>query len=284
MSENLTITLESNERSWTFGSFTTYGIITIDGLSALDISINSADSAQYDGINVEGVHVGARHITAEINIAKNENTDATRDWLLGFLNPHYPGIMTITRNGRSRKIIYYIAERHTEQENLHSPLDLVVDFLCPYPYFTGETFSKNIAQNIPALFTGFNFFKASGFTVSWKEFSDEVTLENSGDVDAGLDIVFTAAGAVINPKILNETTGKFMRIIVTLKSGDVLRITTGRGNKRIELNGVNISHKKDRDSEFFQIVTGKNILKYSADDGYKNLNCLPKWSAQYMGA
>ncbi|MGW8114277.1 phage distal tail protein [Caproicibacterium sp. NSD3] len=284
MSKNLTITLSSNGQTWKFGSKTTYGIISIDGLDALDIAISTKDNAQYDGASVEGVHVGARHITTDIKIPEDDRSEDLRDWLLGFLNPHYEGIMTIERENSKRTINYRVAERHTERDDLHTPMTLVIDFLCPDPYFSGDTFSKNIASSIPTLSCGLDAWEGAGLYVEWKEFSDTVTVDNHGDLESGIDIKFKANGAVVNPQLDNLTTGEFVRVITTLKSGDILTINTNRGNKRIELNGKNISNLKDRGSSFFQIAPGQNVLKYKADDGYTNLEVYPEWTTRYMGA
>ncbi len=39
----------------------------------------------------------------------------------------------------------------------------------------------------------------------------------------------------------------------------------------------------DRSSSFIDMQVGENVLKYSADKGYTNLNVYPKWTAEFFG-
>ncbi len=74
-----------------------------------------------------------------------------------------------------------------------------------------------------------------------------------------------------------------MRVMVDMEKGDVLTVNTNMGSQRIELNGENIFHKIDRNSRFFQINVGDNIVKYSAEENYTNLDVRLYYTPKYLG-
>ena len=80
---------------------------------------------------------------------------------------------------------------------------------------------------------------------------------NDGDVPCGLQIKFIAArGPVLNPKILHQGTGQFIRVKVSLQKGDTLLIDTS---------------------------VGENYLEYDADENYTNLDVMLYYTPLYLG-
>ncbi len=193
------------------------------------------------------------------------------------------GKLYVNYSGVKRVINYEVAGFKDSRENLYDPLKFIINLICPNPFFKDEReFSKNMAGKINSITVPFNI-PARGMIMSAKVLRQEATIINNGDKDTGLIISFIAKGDVSNPKIENLTTGKFLRIVVDLMPGDILTINTNKGTKRIELNGKNISQKMDRSSSFIDMQVGENVLKYSADKGYTNLNVYPKWTAEFFG-
>jgi hypothetical protein len=102
---------------------------------------------------------------------------------------------------------------------------------------------------------------------------------NHGQVQA--PVVIEIQGACVNPRIENETTGEFIAFRdLTMVAGDVLVIDTTFGQKRVELNGVNVFNKLDFASTFFNLEIGDNSIDFSDETGtnetmihfiYKNL-------------
>jgi hypothetical protein len=185
--------------------------------------------------------------------------------------------------GTERHISYRTTVLKDKRANLYDPFAFYFELTCPNPYFIGDEFSDDIARKVPMLITPFSIFKGANLTLAYRKYNNELTVMNPGAVSTGLEIEFIATNIVKNPRIDNLTTGEFLRVIVDMKAGDHLIVTTEHGNKRIELNGVNISQKKDRTSTFFQILEGENTLSYTADDGYTSLEVYPRWSAKYLG-
>lgn len=102
---------------------------------------------------------------------------------------------------------------------------------------------------------------------------------NEGQVEA--PVVIEIEGACINPRIENETTNEFIAFKdLTMIATDRLVIDTTFGQKKVELNGVNVFNKLDFSSSFFNLKIGENSIDFTDDSGtneatihfiYKNL-------------
>lgn len=288
MTDILTLTLKSNNKTLVLGDDTKYRLISLEGIEAGDITLNLKANAQFDGSQVIGYRIEPRVITIEADYPAEDSTEDVRHMLEDFFVVQHPGNLTVNYMGTTRHIAYYITSFKDKRQTLFDPLTFMVELTCPNPHFIGDEFSKNIAESIPALSSGFAIWEEPGFALEWKLFADEVEIVNSGACSTGLTIEFVAHGDVLNPRIDNLTTGEYLKIgyannPMQLKSGNHLIIKTGVGTQRIELNGVNVSNKKDRASRYFQLAEGKNALKYSAESGYMNLDVYLNGSAEYMG-
>jgi len=277
------IKLECNGKILEIGKDKLYKLINIEGISSSEYSVDIVNNAQFDGGTVKSKRVESRLITITAEYPSTEDTETRRQNLIRFFNPYLTGKLYVNYSGIKRVINYEVAGFKDSRENLYDPLKFIINLICPNPFFKDEReFSKNMAGKINSITVPFTI-PASGMIMSAKVLRQEATIINNGDKDTGLIISFIAKGEVSNPKIENLTTGKFLRIVVDLMPGDILTINTNKGNKMIELNGKNISQKMDRSSSFIDMQVGENILKYSANKGYTNLNVYPKWTAEFFG-
>ncbi|WP_346896105.1 phage distal tail protein [Clostridium sp. UBA7503] len=283
MDKYIDIKLECNGKILEIGKDKLYKLINIEGISSSEYSVDIVNNAQFDGGTVKSKRVESRLITITAEYPSTEDTETRRQNLIRFFNPYLTGKLYVNYSGVKRVINYEVAGFKDSRENLYDPLKFIINLICPNPFFKDEReFSKNMAGKINSITVPFTI-PARGMIMSAKVLRQEATIINNGDKDTGLIISFMAKGEVSNPKIENLTTGKFLRIVVDLMPGDILTINTNKGTKRIELNGKNISQKMDRSSSFIDMQVGENILKYSADKGYTNLNVYPKWTAEFFG-
>lgn len=77
--------------------------------------------------------------------------------------------------------------------------------------------------------------------------------------------VFKVLGPVTNPKITNPATGQFIRVNLSLQSGDVLIIDAD--SHVVRLNGANRNLALDVGSSFFDIPPGGTYLSFASTDG-----------------
>lgn len=111
---------------------------------------------------------------------------------------------------------------------------------------------------------------------------------NDGDIEAGFIIRFIAyKGAIINPKITNNKTGKFIEVIVSMEKGDIVEVSTETGNKyakfirgTTETDIFRLISKKSTMS--MTLNTGVNDLAITAAQNASNLNNIIKFVPLYL--
>lgn len=128
---------------------------------------------------------------------------------------------------------------------------------------------------------------SNGVMIGHRELSLIVNVFNEGDVECGVRVEFKALAAVVNPSIINVNTQEFVKINKTMEAGELITLTTGFGNKRVEssLNGIvaNAFNQIDFQSTFFQLDTGDNLFRYDAESGIDNLEVTIYYTPQYLG-
>lgn len=76
-------------------------------------------------------------------------------------------------------------------------------------------------------------------------------------------------GPATNPKILNETTGEYIKVNMEIGEKEKLIINTTEGNEIVNLitphETKDVYNKIDLNSTFFKLIIGKNLIKYSSD-------------------
>ncbi|AUM96144.1 MULTISPECIES: phage distal tail protein [Clostridium] len=118
----------------------------------------------------------------------------------------------------------------------------------------------------------------------YREIRQIIEVNNIGDVECPLKVMFRANGDVEKPYIQDIETYELIRINRTLKSGDVLEITTGYGNKNVYLNGKKAHQYLDfLNSTWLQLKPGVNLIKYGAEKGLNNLECTVFYTPLYLG-
>lgn len=300
IANQMTITLECNGSSLVAGKGKEFSINEITGIESSDIEISMSDNALVDGSTVEGKRIKSRPIHIVMTLMDDKNNPVNRQKIIRFFNPKYTGKMIIDNMGTERNIQYELEGwTFKKQTNLNARLQVLVDLICPNPYFKNmDNFGKNMA-NVTPLFAfpwrstirkeydtpdPYKGFTLGGWTTGYRTLKKAVELSNDGDVPTGVQIQFIASrGPVANPKIELVGSGKYVRVVVNMEKGDVLLIDTDKRNQIIELNGVNCYQKIDRRSKNFQLEIGDNYLEYDADENYTNLDVNLYYTPVYLG-
>ena len=131
-----------------------------------------------------------------------------------------------------------------------------------------DEFGKNIAA-IQAM-AGFPYLcnpEFGGAPTGLFEFSENVILNNDGDVDTYCKVVIKARGEVVNPKII--IGGKYVRIIDIMEDGDVITVDFTANPPTVQKNGVNFIGNTDKTSSFIgmELAVGDTEVSFDADDG-----------------
>jgi len=122
------------------------------------------------------------------------------------------------------------------------------------------------------------------------------TIVYSGDSEVGMLITINILGDVSGLEIYNLDTRESLKIdsskLITLTGhdmilGDQIIISTVKGNKYISLlrNGsyVNILNTLNKNTDWFQLAKGDNILAYTAASGLQNLQFMVTYKTVYEG-
>lgn len=255
-----------------------YILKSITGLDSLDNEINT-----YKGVNMDG------SIVSNMNVAEREVSvtgmyvydNVLRKKLLRVFNPKLKGTLyCIDKDTEEEKYIECCIEATPIIKSNGYLQEFVVDFICPDPYLksiiNGEIISTWIG--------GWKFKFKLPFRFKQKGESKK-NIYNEGHVETPVEIIFK--GPALNPKITNLTTGEFVKVDKELTSDDTLYITTGFGNKKVEIerDGVrqNAFNYIDLDSTFFQLITGDNLIEYSTENQLEPQSVEIKYRNRYLG-
>ncbi|KNF09299.1 phage tail protein [Gottschalkia purinilytica] len=154
-------------------------------------------------------------------------------------------------------------------------------------YWKGREIKKDIAVWVSN--TEFPLeIPVGGIELGYREKSTIINVYNDGDKKIGMTIEFKATGDVKNPSLLNIDTQERIKINKDLVKGDILKIYTQEGNKKIELirNGLveNASNYIDlRTSTYIQLDVGDNLFRYEAEEKQDNLEVSVYYSPVFLG-
>lgn len=115
-------------------------------------------------------------------------------------------------------------------------------------------------------------FPSGGIALGEYDATRTREFHNTGDVAVGMEIEIIAFDTVTNPIIYNEA-GDFFGCghgtgnkQVVMQAGDVIKITTGKDEKAVTLNGTSLLSKIKPHSTWLQLEAGDNQFSISSDD------------------
>lgn len=281
---------------------------TVEGLTGLQNDIHSTKTVNQDGASVVGSSLKERNITIKGTILKNR--DKNKADLIRRVNPKIPGVLVHEVNGRKRKIDCEVEQ--SPSINRRTYPEFFISLLCPDPYFedceqdsvdlvswienlefTEEGFSTEQSPNYwlgtEEGSVGFEEFMSEfglgqAKTFGYRELRQIIEIDNKGDADTPIKVIFRADGDVVNPFIQNIESYDKIQIKGTLRAGDELIITTGYGDKNVYLNGVKAQQYYNfLESTWLQLSPGVNLIKYDAESGINNLECRILYTSKYLG-
>lgn len=256
----------------------------ITGEDGLKNEILSFDSYNQDGYTVSNMKLSPRSIDIT-GILKGNNSkeiEEHRKELLMIFNPKLKGTLVYEKENEI-KIIDCLIEEGPKFSNrkTNSQQNFILSLVCPNPYWKDE---YDIGELISTWIGGWKFkfklpfkFKTKGET--------KKNILNEGHVETPVEVIFK--GPALNPCIINNRTGEYIKVIRELTSDDTLYITTKYGNKKVEIesNGVrrNAFNYIDLDSTFFQLKVGDNMIEYTTDNNLEPQSVEIKYRNMYLG-
>ncbi|WP_454053973.1 phage tail family protein [Clostridium sp. Marseille-Q7071] len=267
-----------------FSIWSPFFIQNIDGISGLKNIIYTNKGMGQDGTTYTGSTLDNRNIVIQGSII--ENKEFNRKKLLSTVNPKLKSKL-IWDNGENKYYVECKVENAPIITKDNKP-KFQISLLCPNPYWKNYIDSKvNIASWQGSFEFPLEISENEEIEFGYRNEELLMNIQNNGDVTCGMTVEFRALGTVVNPSILNVITREFIKINKTMSPGEIIRVNTNFGSKRVEqeINTElkNISQFINLDSTYMQLDVGDNYIKYNADSNVGNLEVTISYSQQYLG-
>lgn len=263
-----------------------YLIERLEGISSPDLDVQTQKAPYQDGETYISNQYGPRTITVtcamSIDPQDFASINAARNDLYRIFNPKAgPGRLIYTADGVAPKFVDCIPSGSPVfvDKPWQDPFQrFQVSMFCADPFFKDMDEKE---QSVQTLSGGLTFPMTFPFTLGTFLVGQSVEMVNNGHVKSPVRITFS--GAATNPKILNETTGEYIKILKTLISTDVITVDTAFDQRTVKLNGVNAMQYLDLASTFWGLEPGVNDVSFTDDVASTSAQCLVEWNDQYIG-
>lgn len=265
---------------------TPFGLVSLEGLGDVGADIQTQKAPFQDGSTYLDAVMENRYMPVEF-IVRGTNYDevrANRAMLSARLNPKM-GLGTLTyKSGDTVRIIEVVAESvpyFADSDNRGKRWQRgLVTFVAPNPYWQSP---RVIGK--PAFERAFRFpFKNRKFAFGIQR--DRRIIVNEGDAPTDIKVEFF--GPAENPKIINRTTGEYIRVNQTLNEGERMVIDTSEEVKSVYFIDENDNERDvfnwlDLGSTFFQLQIGKNDIDYTADSDIQGAKLNIEFKEKFVG-
>lgn len=277
--------INSGGESITLRQTQPYFLTKIDGTGTVRQTVNTFKAPEQDGAFYISSTLDMRNVTLEGTIVADtpDEAYARRHRFLQIFNPKLRGTFLY----RGLQIACVVEEAGFVVSTRERIPNFFVSLLCPSPFFeTPDEIREELASWIPLFFFPLEI-PESGMEFGTRQPSQIITVDNIGDVSCGFELVFRALGMVSNPELMNLDTGEYIRINTTMNAGDELHVYTHFAGKRvisvigqIESNAFSLL---DIGSTFFQLRSGRNLLRYDASVNIDMLEVSIYYRPQFLG-
>ena len=258
-----------------------FGVTEYSGIEATDYELEKSVNSNFIGERLKRKKVLSRPIAISADYLGNEDKSDKRQELIRFFSPFSSGILTVNHLGVEREIEYEVESFHFTSQNIYDVLEFEIELSCMDPMF------KDIVQTGESISTWIKGW-AWKFTLPFKlkeRGEPKKNVFNSGQTEAPVEIYFH--GPAVNPKIMNLSTGEFIRIKRELTSDDILYINTAFGQKKVEIIRGGVSTDAfdyiDLQSVFFSLQVGDNMLEYTSENGLDPQSVEVRYKNRYIG-
>lgn len=247
------------------------------GIDTLSVSLAQAQGIDQVGATIQSTNIQPRPVTI-VGCLVGDEQAVNKNKLLSVVRPDIGGKLYADD--------YYLSVYPTATPVIE-PKDRLARFqfslLAPYPYWCKDDSASATLSGIQKLFKlPCNFSKTYRFGELMQ--TQFMNVPNRGQVPIPYTATFIAKGDVVNPKITNATTGKFLFIKKTLVSGErlVVEITHERTYVTSSVDG-DCRGAMSLTSNLFRLDVGDNVLKPEAASGLDNLQVDVDFATEIVG-
>lgn len=272
----------------------------VDGQTTAETDIASAVISGVDGDTVNNVQATARTLVLDLYIKSGVDVEQAKRAILKAVKIKQQGKLMLTQNGKA-VVISGIVEA-VEMPRWTSATVMQITLHCAQPFW--EDINDVIAQINEAINLHFYplSFPEEGIAFGEIDTIRTKAFHNDGDVAVGLEITIVAHDTVTNPIIYDQDGNYFglgyeyetadagagigtawVSNPFVMKAGDVVVITTHKGNKTVKYNGVPVFGKIKPQSTWLQLEAGDNSFSINSDDdAINNMSFSLKYKQRYI--
>jgi len=247
------------------------------GVDTLSIKLSQAQGINQTGATIQSTNIQPRPVTIT-GFLVGDNQPVNKERLLSVIRPDL--------SGRLYADDYYLAVHPTATPTIeareHSAM-FQLSLLAAYPYWCKDDSASIVLSGINNLFKfPWNISREYAFGELME--SQFINVPNRGQVPVPFTATFAANGDVVNPKITNATTGKFLLLNKTLVSGErlVVEITHERTHVTSSVDG-DCRGALSLSSNLFRLDVGDNVLKPEATEGLSNMQVNIDFATEIVG-
>ena len=244
-----------------------YLITNIEGTSPPSSTIIRAGVAGQDGSRYNSSTVNERNLVMYIRFMSE--VEKSRIKLYKYLRTGKYVKFYFSNGTRDVFIEGYIEDMPVNNFSQAETMQVVI--LCNKPYFNAIDEVLDMMNNVKPLLRFPYATYGNGQPLSVYEKAVEINVINSGDVDSGFELILTARGEVVNPKIINGNTLEFLGVNFTMEAGDKIIFNTSRGSRSVTLirdnEQINIFNYLMQNKTWLQLKVGDNLFVADTESG-----------------
>ncbi|WP_352399383.1 phage tail domain-containing protein [Anaerotignum sp.] len=265
-----------------FSPFSAYFVENIEEETKNNITTNKTNLIH--GENYISNTLESRYISLSGLIDKNSTTKALIRNLTKVVNPTLKGKL-IYQNENEVKEIEVIPEQIPDINANGGLIRYEVSLMACNPFWKNTEKTEYLALFMPMLTFPLVIEQEEGMVFSLKDSVLETEFNNQGDVESGVRVLFKARGGTVqNPKIMNDLTGEFIKLNYSMEKGDSIEVISYPEKKKVTVNStINGFRYLDIESNFFNLLVGKNKLSYIADENTINLDVIVYYTPRFLG-
>lgn len=252
-----------------------FDIVNVDGMTSAASDLSSVVIGGIDGDSVNNAQAQPRGIILDLRIKNSSNVEKAKREILRIVKLKQKGSLLWEQNDK-RLVIQGIVE-NVDMPRFSEGVTMQISLHCEQPFWEDLDYVIQEIDEAVSLhyFTAQEdmlFFVEDGIPLGEYDVSRTKSIHNAGDVSVGVEIEILAYKTVTNP-IIYDTDGNFFGVgfgngikRVVMNAGDIIRITTHKGNKSLTMNGTSILGRIKPQSTWLQLQAGDNTFSISSDD------------------
>ena len=247
------------------------------GIDTLSINLSQAKGINQTGATIQSTNIQPRPVTITGYFVGDMQPEK-KEKLISVIRPDLGGKLYAD----DFYLNVWPTATPTIEARTHSAR-FQLSLLAAYPYWCKDDSAETVLSGVYKLFKfPWNLSRSYQFGKFME--TKFMNVFNGGQVPVPYTATFIAKGEVVNPRITNATTGKFILIKKRLVDGERLevQITHDRTYVTSNVDG-DCRGALSLSSNMFELDVGDNVLKPEAESGLKNMQVNIDFAIEIVG-